>query len=241
MPEIASLKLGCLPGQIPVGLKPLSHYVAGSLPKPPTSIAAPPVADWEMLGNDQYGDCGVAGLEHGFMAGAAVTAEQESFATAEQAVSYYLAYNKGQDVGVVLSAFLGYVRQHGYYGHTVGAFTHFSPQDIATLQSVVNLYDFSYTGIKVTQAMQQKFAAGGAWTLEDLLSPVAGGHCIPVVGYDDHHLYAVTWGKVQRITYPAWFFMATEAWAVMTGELDHGDGRGVAYDALVADLDQIAA
>ena len=55
--------LGCLPGTIPVGLRSLSYYVAGDLPKAPASVAVPEFGDWGMLGNDHYGDCGVAGLE----------------------------------------------------------------------------------------------------------------------------------------------------------------------------------
>ena len=65
--------LGCLPGQIPVGLREFTYYVAGDLPKPPASVAVPSVHDWGMLGNDRYGDCGIAGLQHGFEADAVIT------------------------------------------------------------------------------------------------------------------------------------------------------------------------
>ena len=76
-----TLLLGKRPALIPAGLRDLTYYVAGSLPKPPASVAVPSVPNpgaaggggaWGMDGNDTKGDCGVAGLNHGFMADAAL-------------------------------------------------------------------------------------------------------------------------------------------------------------------------
>lgn len=237
----SSLKLGCLPGQVPVGLRELGFYAAGSLPKAPASMAVPAVADWEMLGNDQYGDCGVAGLAHLFMADATDTGATETFPSDEQAVSYYLKYTHGKDTGVVLSQYLKYVRKHGYYGHTVAGYAPVAVHDVPTLQTAIYLFDGAYTGIAVTEQMQADFQAGRPWTLESLESPVVGGHCIPLVGYDSTYLYAVTWGAVQPIAYSAWHYMSTEAWAVLTGELAKGDGHGISLAALKADLDRLDA
>ena len=236
-------KLGRLPGQIPVGLRSLTYYVAGSLPKPPSCVPVPPVADWGMLGNATYGDCGVAGLQHCFMADAAVTHLTEPNASDQQAIEYYLNYTGGQDTGVVLSQYLAHVRANGYYGHTVQAYAPVAVHDVPTLQSAVALYDCVYTGIVVTQAMQEAFAHHRTWTTEMLQSPVAGGHCVPIVAFDDHELQVVTWGGVQAVTYSMWHAISSEAWAVITGEFvqGHGDGRGVDLAALTADLDRLAA
>jgi hypothetical protein len=91
--------------------------------------------------------------------------------------------------------------------------------------------------------MQQAFGAHQPWTTALLNEQIIGGHCVPIVGYDEQYLYAVTWGGVQAITYPAWHQIATEAWAVITGEFvaRNGDGRGVSLAALRADLDRLAA
>lgn len=236
-------KLGCLPGQIPVGLHELSHYVAGSLPKPPSTVGVPAVSDWGMLANDVVGDCGVAGLEHGFMACASITGESEPQATGDQAKSYYFTYTGGQDSGVVLSQYLAYVRRTGYFGRSVDSFAHFAVHDVPTLQTVVWLYGFAYTGIAVTQSMQEAYAAHQPWTTQLLDEPVIGGHCIPIVAYSENYLYAITWGGVQQISYPAWHAISTEAWAVIPGELvaQSGDGRGVDLASLRADLDRLRA
>ena len=235
-------KMGCLPAQFPGALRDLTFYAAGPLPKPPPSVPVPTVANWEMLGNDQYGDCGIAGLEHGFMADAAVTKETVPEASDQQAIDYYLKYTNGQDSGVVLSQYLAYVRKTSYYKHSVKAYAPVAVHDVPTLQTAVSLYDFVYTGITVTTAMQEASQNGKPWTTDQLNSPVAGGHCVPIVAYDNTCLSVVTWGTMQEISYPMWHAISSEAWAVITGELvaRHGDGRGVSLSALEADLNKLA-
>jgi len=233
-----SLKLGRKPALFPAGLRDLTYYRAGSLPTPPASVAIPDIADWGMLGNDSVGDCGVAGLQHGFMADATDTDHVEGFPTDQETVSYYLAYTSGQDDGVVLSQYLQYVQQSGYYGHTVTAYAPVTVSDIQTLQFAIDAYDFAYTGITVYSAMQTAFSNGQPWTMQTAAGKVAGGHCIPIVAYDDQYLYAVTWGAIQKIAYPAWNRIADEAWAVITGEINTAadDGHGINLAALQADL-----
>ena len=240
MPDRVAGKFGRKPAQFPAGLRDLTYYVAGDLPKPPASMTVPQVASWGMLGNDQYGDCGVAGLEHVFMADAGDTHENESFPGDQQAVKYYLSYTGGQDSGVVLSDYLTYVRQHGYYGHAVKAFAPVTVHDVPTLQTAIWMYDAAYTGIAVTQAMMDAFGNGEPWTLEMAQQEVIGGHCIPLVGYDGRYLTAVTWGGLQQIEYAAWHAMSSEAWAVIAGEEASGDGHGVNLAALEADLNKLA-
>jgi len=240
-----SYRFGCLPGHIPVGLHFLPWYHSGSLPMAPASVAVPDVT-WGMLGNDTRGDCGVAGLEHGFMADAADTGESESFPDEQQAVSYYLSYTGGQDSGVVLADYLAHVKDNGYYGKTVSAYAPVAVQDINTLHYAVNEFDFAYAGITVYEGMmaavQENPDGPWEWTLDDVTGGVEGGHCLVLVGYDSQWLYAVTWGSVVKIAYPAWSRIGTEVWAVITGELvtKGDDGHGISLDALQADLSNLA-
>jgi hypothetical protein len=242
-------KFGLNPGHVPVGLMELPFYKAGSLPKAPSKVAVPTVAAnadgtlWGMDGNDTYGDCGVAGVNHGFMAAAAVLNYPESFPTDQDIVNYYLTYTGGQDTGVVLADFLAYVKSHGFFGHNIQAYAPVGVHDVPTLQFTVDAFDFAYTGITVTDAMMTANQNGEPWTLEDVDSPVDGGHCIPIVGYDATYLYAVTWGGVQAIEYSAWHYISSEAWAIITQEFvtKNGDGRGINLAALEADLPKLAA
>lgn len=236
-------KYGRLTARFPAGLHDLTRYAAGSLPKAPASVAVPSVADWGMDGNDTVGDCGVAGCNHVFMAAAADTGQAGEFPTADQVVSYYMTYTGGQDSGVVLSDFLAYVKRTGFYGHTVAAYAPVNVSDIPTLMFAVDAYDAAYCGITVYSGMEQAFAAGQPWTLETVTGEIAGGHCVPVVGYDSQYLYCVTWGQVQPIAYSAWHHIASEAWAVITGEVDSAgtDGHGINLAALQADLSRLDA
>lgn len=239
----ADFKFGRNPGHIPDGLRDLTYYIAGSFPQPPPSVPPPDVSVWGMNGNDTYGDCGVAGINHVFMAAAQVTGVtgKEQWPSDQQVVDFYLQYTGGQDTGVVLADFLAYVRKNPFYGHAVQGFAPVGVHDIPALQFTVDAYTAAYTGIKVTKAMQDAFADGRPWTLPDLWSPVMGGHCVPIVGYDDSHLYAVTWGQVQRISYAAWHFISDEAWAVIPGEFQKDDGRGIDLSVLQADLARIGS
>jgi hypothetical protein len=244
---VTRFKLGCLPGYIPVGLHDLTFYCPGSLPKAPASVTVPAVAaqpdgtPWGMDGNDTYGDCGVAAKNHGDMATDAVLNYPETIPANDQIVQYYLTYTGGQDTGVVLAAFLAYVQKNGFFGHTLEAYAPVGVHDIPTLQFAIDAFDYAYTGITVTEAMQDAFSNGEEWDVGQLNSPVAGGHCVPLVGYDSQYLYCITWGKVQPITYPMWHYISSEAWALISGEFvaKNSDGRGINLAALKADLPKV--
>jgi hypothetical protein len=230
--------LGCLPGKTPVGLRDLTYYIAGDLPKPPARVEVPAFGNWGMLGNDRYGDCGVAGLDHGFEVDQTITRQHEREVSAAQAIEYYLEYTNGVDSGVVLADFLAYVHAHGYYGRTISAYAPVNVHDVPTVQTAVWLYGFAYCGITVTADMQKAFSTNSPWDMTACSGAIVGGHCVPVVGYDDQYLYCITWGGVQKITYSAWHQISTETWAVISGEFEkaHGDGRGVSISALRSDL-----
>ncbi len=238
------MKLGRLPGHVPNGLRDFTWYVAGALPTAPLSVH-PPVPDqaadgtlWGVDGNDQYGDCGVAGIHHGDMTVDLICRRGKLQVTAEQIVQYYLKYTGGQDTGVVLADFLAYVRKTGFFIRKLDAYAPVSINDLATLRFAVSAYGYAYTGIQVTDLMMQAFQNGQPWTATDFQNgQVEGGHCIPLVGYDSQNLYAVTWGRIQAIQYSAWHLMAEEAWACIWDEMNTIAGFNKA--ALVADLGKL--
>jgi hypothetical protein len=238
-----ALKLGRRPALIPAGLRELPFYAAGPLPSAPPAVTVPMISDWGVLGNAQYEDCGVAGLQHGFMACAAALREPAVSISEDQVVSYYLTYDGGRDNGVVLSQYLQYVHVTGYYSQRVTAYAPVNVNDLSTLQFTIDAYDFAYTGITMTQAMMDAFNAGQRpWDLVMTQGQALGGHCVPLVGYDSLYLYAVTWGEIQPIAYAAWNRVADEAWAVITGSDQSAGtaGRGISLAALQADLSRLS-
>lgn len=232
-------KYGKKAAMMPVQLRWIEHYFAGGLPKAPAKVDVPSNVEWGMDGNDQYGDCGVAGIKHGLQNAALVTSESESFPTDQQVVDYYLKYTGGQDEGVVLADFLKYVEQQKFYDHTVSAYAPVDFRNVPHLQFSIWAYTFAYTGIVVTPEMQEAFGNGQPWELDTVMGEPEGGHCIPLIGYDAKYLYAVTWGSVQPISYAAWSHIADESWAVISGELANGDAHGLNLDALKDDLSKL--
>lgn len=241
-PEHPAGKYGRLPGHVPNGLRDLTWYVAGSLPVAPSEVEPPApgkLGNWAMLGNDQYGDCGVAGIAHGEMCVADDVKRAQLNLTDQEAVQYYLTYTGGQDNGVVLADFLAYVKKTTWFTRQLGAYAPVSVTDLATLRFVINAYGYAYTGIQVTDLMEQAFSNGAPWTSAMFTQgTVQGGHCVPLVGYDETHLYCVTWGRVQAILYPGWNAIAEEAWATIWDEVPAGglDNHGVNLKALNSDL-----
>ena len=245
----SGLKLGCLPGHVPNGLRDLTWYAAGALPtaplkvEPPTPPASSDGTAWGMDGNDEYGDCGVAGVNHGEMCVDLDSHTALAPVTGSQVVSYYLEYTGGEDQGVVLADFLAYVRKTGWFGRKLPLYAPVSVSDFKTLQFAVNAYGYAYTGIQVTDLMMAASQNGNRqWTAADFQNGnVEGGHCVPIVGYDSDNLYAVTWGEIQPIAYSAWHLMSTEAWACVWGEIPASglDGHGVNLAALQGDLSRL--
>ena len=196
-----------------------------------------------MDGNDEYGDCGVAGVNHGEMCVDLDSHTALAPVTGSQVVSYYLEYTGGEDQGVVLADFLAYVRKTGWFGRKLPLYAPVSVSDFKTLQFAVNAYGYAYTGIQVTDLMMAASQNGNQqWTAADFQNGnVEGGHCVPIVGYDSDNLYAVTWGEIQPIAYSAWHLMSTEAWACVWGEIPASglDGHGVNLAALQGDLSKL--
>ena len=237
-----SFKLGRNPGHVPNGLRDLTWYVAGDLPAPPVRRPVPPPGNgnWGMDGNDVYGDCGVAGLHHGDMCVEYDTATPVVPITSDQITQYYLSYTGGQDNGVVLADFLGYVQKTGFFGHSVEAYAPVSISDMKTLQFATNAYGFCYTGIQVTDLMMNASNAGQPWTADTFANgTVEGGHCVPIIGYGTDNLYVATWGMMQAIEYSAWHLIAEEAWAVLMSEVTAKGNHGINLAALKADISKL--
>src|ERR1700722_9602299 len=150
-----------------------------------------------------------------------------------------LTYTGGQDDGVVLADFLKYVKKNDFFSRSLRAYAPVSVSDFATLQFTINAYASAYTGIVVTEAMEQAFGAGQPWTSATAGGQIMGGHCIPLVGYDSQFLYAVTWGQLQKIEYSAWHLIAQEAWTMIFGEVGSQGIREINLEALEADITKL--
>jgi hypothetical protein len=236
-------KLGKLAPKRPEGLHMFAYYQTSPLPAAPESVAVPAVENWQMLGNDQYGDCTFAGIVHAMMATAAAEQETETFPTADEVVNAYLTYTNGQDAGAVEADLLAYWKNTGIFGKNIPAYAPTDHADFDELKSVIATFGLAYIGIQVPTLAQQQFAEGQPWALSHTPADnqIEGGHCIILVGYDNDYVECITWGKVQEITWEWLRAYIEESWAIITPEIvEKGLYGDLRLPDLLTDLEKLS-
>jgi len=236
-------KLGALAPKRPQGLHMLAYYQANPFPAAPENVAVPTVSDWQILGNDKYGDCTFAGIVHSRMANAAVLGITENFPSESDVVNAYLSYTKGADAGAVEAELLSYWKDNNLFGSKVAAFAPTDRYDLDELKSVIANLGLAYIGVALPSPAETQFADHQPWQLT--ASPaddqIIGGHCIVLVGYDKDFVYAVTWGTIQAITWVWLQKYMTESWAIITPEIvEKGQYGNLRLTDLLADIEKLS-
>ena len=233
-------KLGRLAPTRPFGVAELGTYAMGKLPGPPAQVK-PPVAQWGMDGNDQFGDCTIAGVDHLLAAWNAEFGEKDARPTQSTIVETYFSLTGGADAGLNEHAVLETWRTKGLFGNKIAAYAPINTRNIVEIHQAIALYGAAYLGIMLPQSAQEDFAAGKPWTY-DPSSPIEGGHCIDAVGYDATGIQCVSWGAVVTVTYPFLAHFLEEAWCVIGHELVEAkkDALGIDLATLTRDLNQLS-
>lgn len=235
-------------GRLPVlterlAIKFVHEYAPAPLPPPvyPLDVSGG-ITDWQMLGNgpdptctvapDGVSDCTFAGRQHYRMAKAARGKEAETWETADQLVTEYLAYDHGQDRGANIARLL-----HHWY--LTGKILGFAPVDhtsVTHMDAAMSVFSGLYCGVNLTDDADDLFTAGQPWTVAGGQRPnPVDGHCILKVGADGQGTDTwVTWGKSQKST-TAWTAACVdEAWAIITS-----DDQVIDLAALRGDIDAL--
>lgn len=234
--------LGKLPAKRPNGLHMLAFYQSSPLPKAPDKVNVPGVSNWQMLGNDKYGDCTFAGIAHAMMAIAQVLGLTEKAPTTEEVVKEYLSYTKGEDGGAVEADLLKFWQNNEIFNGKAAAYAPTDKSDIDELKSVIATYGLAYIGIEVPSVCQEQFAHHKPWSLTHTAADnnIIGGHCIILVGYDDKYFYGITWGAVQAIEWTWLQAYMTESWAIITPEIvTKGEYGQMRLAELLADIEKL--
>ena len=225
-----TLKTGALPRDKSKAAPSLEAYLTDAEafgatdPLPVTSgrvDRAAKVTEWPMYGNDQIGDCTVAGMFHSISAVETFSRmEPTPIFTDDEAVRVYSAVSGydpatgANDNGATLASVCQYMVQHGATDNRGGQHKLLAWAEIddytnlALLKRVLNAFGTVYLAVDLPYSAMDQFDAGEPWTLvKD--SPIDGGHCIPLQysatrtgEWDDEII--ITWGQEQRIS---------EAWA----------------------------
>ena len=235
-------KLGKLDAKVPVGLKALAEYQTSPFPAAPEKLDVPAVNNWQMLGNDQYGDCTFAGIAHAKMATAQALGLGEVPPTTQEVVDAYLKFTSGQDNGAVEADLLKYWQTNDILNSKLEAYAPANYTDLDEIKNVIAHYGLTYIGIRVPALCQQQFMQHQPWELSNTPADneLIGGHCIILVGYDSQYFYGITWGQVQKIEYTWLQYYIDEAWALITPEIaQKGEYANINLDELKQDLSKL--
>jgi hypothetical protein len=240
-----------------LGLKPFVHdsrdllfsrYRTGApLPKHPAHFGHENlVQQWDMLGNDQYGDCVWAGAAHETMLWNAMAQRTVTFTT-EGVLSDYAActgfdpHDPATDQGTDMRAAMKYRQKTGIVDaegnrHKIGAYAWIQPGNYDHFLEAVWLFGACPIGIQVPQSAMDQFNGNKPWSVVSG-SPIEGGHYIPGVA-DRTYPEIVTWARVQPMTRAFYLKYCDAACAVISEEmLSHGKSpEGFDLAALQADL-----
>ena len=203
----------------------LGPSLTGQLPTVPAAedyLAR--LSQWRMLGNDRYGDCVAVTWSNTRRLVADELSAGTEYPDLNQVLALYETQNPGfpnQDDGMDIQTALEHL-------HTVGGpdgvkavcFAKVDHTNMAEVEAAIAIFGSVWTGITVTQANQDEFSAGQAWTY-DPNSPVDGGHSVITGGYGSPagpDTRFITWAQETAFTGGFWTHQVEEAWIVVWPE-----------------------
>lgn len=220
------LRLGKLfPRRDPRTLK-LARYLAPSLPPAPLVVDnTAGIRAWGMMKNDALGDCTIAACGHAMQV---VTANTRGLSTVtdaqvERYYSWWDGYVSGDastDNGGVCLDVLNNWRKWGFAGNALLAYAAPAPGSAEHIRKSIQLFGFVYIGIGLPLTAQEQ--VGKVWDVVPPAGPRTepyswGGHCVVVCAYDPEGLTCITWGGLQRMTWPFWAAYCDESYALLLG------------------------
>lgn len=245
---MSALKLGKQPARHDPRDLLLEHYLTPVLPKVPAAFGHEgAITDWQMLGNDSYGDCVFAGAAHETMlwnaeGGRAVGFTDSAVLADYAAVTGFDPADPSTDRGTDVRQALSYRRKTGVVDangkrHKIGAFVALEPGNYEHLLTALYLFGAVGIGIQFPVSAMDQFNRGRPWSVVSGAS-IDGGHYIPLVARRHRHLDCVSWGRVQPMTKGFYERYTDESYALLSPEMLAAGHSPEGFDlaALTADL-----
>jgi hypothetical protein len=221
---------------------PIKSYLEALVAPPETVDYYTRITSWPMALNNQYGDCTIAGIIHILQIQAMLCGFTFAYPGDAETKITYFGLTGGQDTGLPLSAVVNDGSTNGLFSHKIVGAGSINPHDITTLKQTIDIYGVAYTAGALPSNAEQQFEAGEPWELVPGGSPIEGGHCFPLVGYDDDFLYASTWAAIQPVTYGWWHQYGTQAYALIFDYFKiAGKGPVADYNQMQQDLQALAS
>lgn len=204
----------------------LGRLLTGVVPEHPVAADyLSSIGGWQMLGNDQYGDCVAVALGNIRKVTTAVLGDKAYEPTLADCLAFYKTQNPrfpSEDNGMVEQTALETLHQDGakyYDGVAPLAFAKVDVTNEAELDAAVAIFGCLLLGIDVTYANEDQFDAGQPWDY-DSSSPNAGGHAVVEGGYNEGKRTGEfeTWAVVTTYTDAFRQHQLEEAWVVIWPE-----------------------
>ncbi len=205
--------------------------VAALIPPLPVSVEwGRKVSTWPMYGNDSMGDCTCAAVGHIIQEETSeesteVRVPESAILRAYEAVSGYDPTTGANDNGATCEDVLKYWQQTGFAGHKLFAYMGCNVGDVAHVKASIDLFGAAYIGIALPMFAQNLTHRGNYWYLTPGWDTTAdgqpgswGGHCVPIVGYDDKWLRFISWGMEMFMSWKFFANYADESFATLSND-----------------------
>jgi hypothetical protein len=218
------LKLGRRPPKNAPALD-FARFFTGVVPAHPASADyLAPFAAWNMLGNDQYGDCVAVTWANERRLVTGTLAAPGYYPDMPSVVAIYRTQNPGfpsQDDGMDIQTLLEYlVKTGGPDGVKAIAFAKVDVSKLELVKAAIAIFGSVWTGLTVLDSNMSDFDAGRPWDY-DPSSPVDGGHSVVSGGYlggSKNDVRFITWAAETGFTDDFWTHEVEEAWVVIWPE-----------------------
>ena len=203
----ASLLRFGLPPESHPSIPCLARYLDSTLPAPPSIISWASLVspdDWGMLLNDTLGDCTIAGALHlnqswGASAGGIFVPTNAMALEGYERIDGYVPGNPSTDQGGDMGNVLDQWKAQGIGGRKIFGYVSVDPRNDTEVRQAIALFGGVYAAVSLPVSAQTQKTW---WNASPNDGGVWGGHCVPVLDYDDtkHTLDCVTWGAVKTMT-----------------------------------------
>jgi len=189
------------------------QYVDPKAAEPPDKrLWQLPISDWGIMGNNQHGNCVIVTAAHAILAWRANELTDTRRITDSAVIE--LSRQMGALRGYNILARLKYWRKNGMWSNKLWAFAGIDPTDRLATRIAINSCGALDIGVNLPNAWR----SADVWvdgTGRDYSPGSWGGHSVPLVGYDVNYVYAVSWGDIIPMTWPAMARYCDEAYALI--------------------------
>ena len=221
--NIMQRKFGRKPPKNAPSLK-LANFLTGIIPNhPPSEDYLNQLQSWQMLGNDQYGDC-VAVTWANMRRLVTATLATENYPTINQVIALYKTQNPNfpaQDDGMDIQTCLEYLHSTGGPdGTKIVAFAQVDFSNLDEVKAALAIFGCIWIGLYVQKANMTEFDNGQPWDYVPG-SMNEGGHSVLGGGYTSvasNDVRFITWGEETGFTDNFWKKLVEEAWVAIWPE-----------------------